>query len=753
MLETNESIIEKLKYLKLDLNNVPQVLTESLPLKFRAGRKYEDTYKIYRYVDVKDIEILLVDSHKDYDLNKKYNEALPLREYLNITPNTDEDIVRHTSFLKMLKELSLEEVDKIEEIQNSLNKKIPFEVKYDKNYLWEIYYSESTGNYFMLVPTKEPVNPTLFYLIKKKIQNKKTDKIFIPVSNADFTGQILRKSEIDDLEKYIWLFTKQWVSSYEVEDYKGKLTLEIVGNLNIYEQIESSFKIILEDKEEAKKFYNLLKALFIMQTELPNHYNFEAIIDKKGGLEFLYKSKKIEYKDLSDFLKKEYINFEKELEKTKKEYDKSNKELNEIKNEIEKYSKEYSLKEKQIATYLECKKSFFGKVKYFFGSKKKNIKQQEDAEKTINETKVNDIQDIDIEIENRELYTIEDMVIICNNYDKKLAEHKNTLADLKAQKLKLEIIKKKNENAKIYLEEIENHKKSIFEFWKFASKDEPLALDLGETLDDNQSKNKRHKVFVYEDDIEDFGKSVDEYQRKSLNKNEFNDIFKIINTDLELLNNTQNEKLLEHELSEKLSDFKKAEVIYKKEDFDIFGSVLEDKTKIKLLGKNKHREIEKNIFKLLEISEQLTTNELKNILEEAKNNLVKIFEKLKAQIDMPIYYGISDEESFDFSGLKICSLNSAQAIDNINSDKISLYRFNIEENVPIIYLTNSVFYDNSNKTLPLGMDIKEETLIDLTLFDLELNNKKQIRFNREESGKNKVKTISIYEYDVKIKEK
>ena len=63
-------------------------------------------------------------------------------------------------------------IQEIEEIQKSLNKKVPFEVKFDRNYLWEIYYSESTSKYFMLIPTKEPVNPTLFYLIKKKIQNK-----------------------------------------------------------------------------------------------------------------------------------------------------------------------------------------------------------------------------------------------------------------------------------------------------------------------------------------------------------------------------------------------------------------------------------------------------------------------------------------------------------------------------------------------------------------------------------------------------
>lgn len=751
MLKTNENIIGKFKYLGLDLNKLPDTLTETLPLKFRANRSYDEGYKIYRYVDVKNIEILLVDTYKDEELNKKYSMSVPLKAYLNSNPENEEDILKYTAFLKMLREVDIEEVEQIEEIQKNLNKKVPFEVKFYKNYLWEIYYSESTNKYFMLIPTKEPVNPTMFYLIKKKIQNKKTDKIFVPISNLEYEGRILKKSEIDDLEKYIWLFTKEWVSSYEIEDYKGDLSLQIVGNLKVYEQIESNFKINLDNNEEAKKFYNLLKALFILQTELPNHYNFKATIDKKGGLEFLYNSKKIEYKDLSEFLKKEYINFEKELNKVKIEAEKSNKELNKIKEQIEKYSKEYSLKEKQIATYLECKRSFFGKVKYFFGSKKKKIEEvKENKDKNVKKVETVVEQNIEILIDNKELYTIEDIVIICNSLDKKVAEYKNTMADYKAQNLRLEIIKKKNENAKIYLEEIENHKKSIFEFWKFASKDEPLALNLGETLEEKNTK-KRHKIFIYEDDIEDFGKSIDEYQRKNLSKKEFDEIFKIININSELLNNIENHELLERELINKIDMSKQTEVTYKKEDFDIFGSVLEDKTKIKMLGKNKHREIEKNIYKLLDINNNLTASEFEKILTESKNNVEKVFKKLKAQIDMSIYYGVDDNESFDFTGLKLCEINPLKAIQNIELDKISLYKFNIEEGMPVIYLTNSVFYDNSNKTLPLGMDIKEQALIDLKLFELDLKEKKQIRINREENGKNKIKNICVYEYDLELK--
>ena len=42
----------------------------------------------------------------------------------------------------------------------------------------------------------------------------------------------------------------------------------------------------------------------------------------------------------------------------------------------------------------------------------------------------------------------------------------------------------------------------------------------------------------------------------------------------------------------------------KSENFDIFGNVREDKTKISILANKKHREVKKDLFKILEISEK-----------------------------------------------------------------------------------------------------------------------------------------------------
>jgi len=49
-------------------------------------------------------------------------------------------------------------------------------------------------------------------------------------------------------------------------------------------------------------------------------------------------------------------------------------------------------------------------------------------------------------------------------------------------------------------------------------------------------------------------------------------------------------------------------MLFSSEDFDIFGGMTEDKTKINTLGNTKHREIKKSKFRLLEINKN-TTNE------------------------------------------------------------------------------------------------------------------------------------------------
>ena len=75
---------------------------------------------------------------------------------------------------------------------------------------------------------------------------------------------------------------------------------------NLYDIIKTTYKIQLNSEAEASEFYKLLKALFILQTEIPNYYNFETNIDNTGKLEFYLGEQKIEYKHMIEFIREQY---------------------------------------------------------------------------------------------------------------------------------------------------------------------------------------------------------------------------------------------------------------------------------------------------------------------------------------------------------------------------------------------------------------------------------------------------------------
>ena len=56
-MNTNENIVNNLKYLGLDLENVPNSIKEFVPLDYRPSKfNDEHNYKVYKYVNVEDIQ-------------------------------------------------------------------------------------------------------------------------------------------------------------------------------------------------------------------------------------------------------------------------------------------------------------------------------------------------------------------------------------------------------------------------------------------------------------------------------------------------------------------------------------------------------------------------------------------------------------------------------------------------------------------------------------------------------------------------
>ena len=118
-----------------------------------------------------------------------------------------------------------------------------------------------------------------------------------------------------------------------------------------------------------------------------------------------------------------------------------------------------------------------------------------------------------------------------------------------------------------------------------------------------------------------------------------------------------------------------------------------------------------------------------------------------------------DGESIDVNKINVLNLDVKdevqKAIENSNSNKINLYKMNLEKDTNIIAFTNCVYYDNQNKTLPIGMDKDTRIIAKLIDSDIKLDSKKTIRIgileneNDELSSKLIIKTINVLEYTVK----
>lgn len=762
--DKNNSIKEKLEYIGLDLENIPEELKEYKPLEFRIPKFYEEKqYKQYRYIPVKDIQILLSPTNRLDEISEKYKQAKPLAQYLD--GENEENILKYTTFLSMLKQFKIDEVEEIEKEQTSLSKKIPFKVKYENNYLWQIYYSENTNQYFMLVPTEDSDYSTFFFLIKKKLEKKKNEKIFVPIRNVEYSNKYLKKSEFEDIENYLWLFTKDWPLIYEVYDKRNKLCIHIVGETEVYHKIKSPYKIKLNAQEDANQLYKLLKAMFILQTELPHYFHFKTNINKNGELEFYLEDEKIEYMDIAEWISNQY-HLGEEKQKVAEDLIEENKlKLEKLKVEIAAQEIEYLAKEKQISTFLECKKSFFGKFKYYFKYSKKNNKNKVKKEENIDESKIEiqheENEELPKKKRKKQNYTIEELVELYKVIELKENELKNVIMDINSLKLKNKNMQKKIENATAFIEEIDSHKKSIFEFWKYSNKDEMATLPEGEAEEVNIIK-KITRVFDYEEDLENFGKKMDKIQRKNLSKDETDSVYITSTNLLEIINKIKINEFQPKDIETTLKEIKKETIqeksLSENEEFDIFGGIIQDSTKVSKIKNKKHRELAKDKFNILEINKNTKQIGFKLSLEKIIANLKTAMNKVVVPEEIPVYKAIG-ENNLDDRKINIFDINPEKEIQEAikkENNKINFYKIDLKEGSNAISYTNCIFYDNQNKTLPVGQDLSTKILVDISKLQLDLKNKtsfKMVEFENEKDDFSEIniKTVTVFEYDALIK--
>ena len=735
-----KDIQKKLEYIGLKIGVIPDIYMDVEPIEFRPSKMYEDNmYREYRYIDVKDIQILVSQTNKSDSLEERYKKSRPLMEYLN--NNDEECIVKHTKFLKMVKRVELAKIKKMEIEQENLNKKIPFKVKYENSHLWQIYYSESTKKYFILVSTEDLNNTTVFYLIKKQLEKGKNNKIFVPVKNISTSGKIYTKTQIKDIENYIWLFTKDWPLVYELYDKDGNLSINFIGKTCVYDNIKSDYKITLNDKQEAAKFYKLLKAMFIIQTEISKYFLVRTNINEIGGIDLYVENIKIEYNKIPKWLDSEYNRGVDFIHQTEDNLEYNYIKIETLKNDSILKEIEYLTKEKQISTFLECKKTFFGKFKYYFKYSKKNKKNMKEKDvaaesaKAINEN--NQIEDDEkikkTKLKHKKNVTLDDLIKLYRILEKREHESKNLIMDINAIKLKNKNFDKKIENATKFIEEIDNHKKSIFEFWRYTNKDEIAVLPEGEQEEVNVIK-KIKKTFDYENDIESFGIEMDKLQREKLSNSQLDSLFVTSTNIIDMLNKIKNNQIEPKEIQNNLRDLKRkiAEIDLKEEndEFDIFSGMSVESSKVSNIKDKAHRENEKNIFNILNVTKSSKSIGYKMRLEKILLDIRQSFEKVDIIEDVVVYKAFMNEELENIN-MYTFNLNPENEIEQMLEDKeteeINFYKLNLDKGSNAISLTNSVFYDNQNKTLPLGQDISTRILVDMN--KIEAQSQMQTQFN------------------------
>ena len=679
-----------LDYIGLKLSKIPKELQAEKP-EFEVTKGFDNSelYKVYKKISPKKVEILISNTDRTTDIRRRYDESVPIQTY--IKENKDD-------FNELIKKTSVSKIQELEEIQERLKKDTPYFVRYDKNYLWQIYYSKIDKKYFMLFPANEGESEVLFYMIKQKL-SKESSTIFVPVCKEEPSEELLDSKKLSDIENYIWMFTKKWPKVIEIQG-KGTNKLYITGETKIQDNLKSKYRVVFENKEQAEEYYNYLKALFIITTETKYTYKFDTIINKKGELSFSYNNEEITPDNLKNFISDETIRQMSVKLKAVENIKEDKKQLDELNKIIDEQSEIYTKQEKQIVQFMECKKSFFKRVKFFFKSNKneslKNRKLILNVNKKIEETKLDEIapaiDDVKVEKNITELFTIPDLMKTTLDTKNVCNEEKKVLADIRAAKLKQINLNQKIKNAENYIDEIESHKKNLFDFWRFTNKDNQTELAEGRGEDDQETE-KKVSVFDLDEDMESLGEKADEIQRKKLSIDEQNAIF-IAQYLLPSINSSVTKRdtyVIEQGYDELMEKYKS-----KGKDEVLFGGMKDDYTKVKMLKNKKHRENEKDIFGVLKFNTKTSLEDFKEIIRKNGILLNEAYQKITSQYDMPIFYKERKR------GYVFGELNPYNLVDDTSIEKV--YKTNANEQTHLVYMSNIIFYDNINKTLPLGMD-------------------------------------------------
>lgn len=743
---TNEEIKtvdDKLKYIGLNIKEIPNFFKNNKVKECILSKEYRDTTcKVYKYVDVNDIQIFITSAKTLEKIENKCKNTKSIYEYIR-------DELLCNKFLQMVENINIEDLMELENEQNRFDISYPYNISYKNSFKWHVFYCEASKKYMMLVSSNEKASEAMFLLLKKQIQSNKdnvTIKIYIPIINEGYSEKFLTNSQITDIENYLWFFTKRWPSVYEVVDIYGNRSMHIIGKTLIYENIESYYKIVLKDKKVAIEKYELLKELFLISSNLREEYKFEIKINESGMFQIFFKEQEISLNKMEQFLNEQVEEKIDRVHEIIEKIESLENELVQKKQELDTVNEEYNQKQKQIVTFLQCKRTFLGRFKYFFKSNKKHKR----INKIFQVQKVELLKDDEVndEVYNRkEFYYIEDLLAVCNILSKKSDMYKANKKEFKSITEKIEILKQKIKNADLFINEIESHKHSIFEFWKFTNKDLPNELTEAEKLP-NDKKNNPQESFNFLRDIENLEKEMDNMQLDKLSKNEMDAIFIVkdyINV-LDILCKKEIQKEEEEYIKQVLENEKQEFENQKKNQNVIYFDSTQN---MNLHIKEERKNLKKDKYKILNFGSDIKIEDFKNQLLKTKKILEKAYNKIKIPYNIPVYSILQNNQMYEWS---LASLDLQEEIKKQEDINIDIIKYNIPKESSMLFYTNHVIYSN-NENVKYGMDKEKQVLLYLNNFELSLKGKIRERISLQKNdNENVIKTIKIYEYDLKQKE-
>ena len=163
----------------------------------------------------------------------------------------------------------------------------------------------------------------------------------------------------------------------------------------------------------------------------------------------------------------------------------------------------------------------------------------------------------------------------------------------------------------------------------------------------------------------------------------------------------------------------------------------------------RHRENQKDKYRILNINKEITLDDFIDNVRNCLNLVKEVLNKIKTTSELSIYKLSTKKANLD--NLNIYNINPRNEFKDAEfskSKEIYLYKINIKENTPVAFYTNYIFYDNYNKTLPVGMNISTEILFDA--LKTKIKEIKQDTFNinvYDDEYTSRVLKVNVVEYE------